>query len=618
MVVDTLSDWLLQITRRLFHRQPGPVHVAQIRASLEHLPLTLTVSVVNSFLLGLVLAPVSPPPIVAIWIALVVLLSLLRLALWYAFRRIDPGTNSWATLATIGALLSGVLWGCTPLLFAPLDEAHLLFLALVLAGMSAGAATVHAAHVPSAIAFIVPAIVPLARTFFILGGRLQTISGLMTVIFGISLCMAITKFSSWFRKTTEAELILAAKTRELDAINKRLVAEIASHRATEAQLRQSQKLEAIGRLTAGIAHDFNNLLMAISGSANVIAMRAGAGNVFASYLAIIAQSVERGTALTRRLLAFGRQQTLQPRSVDVNDVISGLKDLLATTLAGQDRLDLQLAQTQVTAFVDVNQLEQAILNLVINARDAMPDGGVVTVGTANVALSGLEVGAGNLVGRFAVISVSDTGTGMPDHVRIRAFDPFFTTKRSGEGSGLGLSQVYGLVKQSGGETRIDTEPGKGTTLYMYLPEGRKDPTPALRTVSSLPAARPDLERASAQILLVDDDEDVRHTLAAMLESAGYMIESYGSPLQALEHLKSSHPIDVLVVDFAMPDLRGDQLAAEARRLRGPIPIVFVTGYADSDSLRSEPWVLQKPFRVQALIQIVEQARIDAKALPSPS
>lgn len=610
-----MSDRFIPAARRLLRRQPSAVYDAQIRSSFGHLPLTLVVSVLNSLLLGLVLASAVSMTILVSWVALVVLLSSLRFGLWYAHRRIDLGIATWATLATLGALLSGFLWGCTPLLFAPLDEAHLVFLAFVLAGMCAGAATVHAAHLPSAIAFIIPTIGPLAGTFFIFGARLQTVSGLMIVIFGVSLCMASTKFGSWFRRTTEAELTLAARTQELDAANKRLVIEIAEHRATETKLRQAQKLEAIGRLTAGIAHDFNNLLMAIGGSAGLIAVKAGADSIFASHLAIIAQSMERGTALTRRLLAFGRQQTLQPRSVDVNDILSGLKNLLITTLAGYARLDLQPGQTQVTAFVDVNQLEQAILNLVINARDAMPDGGVVTIRTASVDLSGHEIGTDGLVGRFALISVSDVGTGMPEDIRVRAFDPFFTTKPLGEGSGLGLSQVYGLVKQSGGETRIDTELGKGTTVHMYLPEGQRENPAALRPVPSFLAPRPDAPRAKGQIVLVDDDEDVRYTLAAMLDTAGYSVESFGSPLQALEEIRSSRPIDALVVDFAMPELRGDQLAAEVRRLRGPIPVVFVTGYAESDAVRSEPWVLQKPFRAQTLIQMIGQAVSAAKVLP---
>ena len=393
----------------------------------------------------------------------------------------------WATLATTGTLISGVLWGSTPLLFAPLDEAHLLFLALVLAGMSAGAATVHAAHFPSSTAFIVPAIAPLAATFFVLGGRLQTVSGAMTVIFGISLCVASARFAQWFRATTEAQLSLAARTQELDQTNMRLTAEISSHRSTQAKFLQAQKLEAIGRLTAGIAHDFNNLLMAISGAGGLIAMKSGGEDAYAPYLATIMQSIERGTTLTRRLLAFGRQQALTPRTADINGVLSGLKDLLLATLAGYGRLELQPAPSWVTAFVDVNQLEQAVLNLVINARDAMPDGGLVTIRTGNVDLSGNEVGAEGLVGRFALIAVSDTGTGMPEDVRLRAFDPFFTTKGVGEGSGLGLSQVYGLVQQSGGSTKIELGTReKAPRSASICPQGKETRTAIREPLALVP------------------------------------------------------------------------------------------------------------------------------------
>jgi signal transduction histidine kinase len=600
-------------------RRAEAVRAAQVRSSFEHLPLTLTVSAINSLLLGFVEASVVPPPIVASWIGLVIALSALRVGLWYAHRRTHVGVPSkvaWATLATTGTLISGVLWGSTPLLFAPLDEAHLLFLAFVLAGMSAGAATVHAAHFPSSTAFIVPAIAPLAATFFVLGGRLQTVSGAMTVVFGISLCVASARFAQWFRATTEAQLSLAARTQELDQTNMRLTAEISSHRSTQAKFLQAQKLEAIGRLTAGIAHDFNNLLMAISGAGGLIAMKSGGEDAYAPYLATIMQSIERGTTLTRRLLAFGRQQALTPRTADINGVLSGLKDLLLATLAGYGRLDLQPASTRVTAFVDVNQLEQAVLNLVINARDAMPDGGLVTIRTGNVDLSGNEVGAEGLVGRFALIAVSDTGTGMPEHVRLRAFDPFFTTKGVGEGSGLGLSQVYGLVQQSGGATKIDSEPGKGTTVSIYLPAGERDTYSDPGTPRAVPALRADARHVGCRIVLVDDDEEVRNTLSAMLDEAGYVVMSFRSPSKALEELRSARPAHLVIVDFAMPELRGDDFAAQARRLRGGIPVVFVTGYAAPAAIRSERWVLEKPFGTSSLLDIVEQAISDAEALTS--
>jgi nitrogen-specific signal transduction histidine kinase len=395
-----------------------------------------------------------------------------------------------------------------------------------------------------------------------------------------------------------------------------LTAEISSHRSTQAKFLQAQKLEAIGRLTAGIAHDFNNLLMAISGAGGLIAMKSGGVDVYAPYLATIMQSIERGTTLTRRLLAFGRQQALTPRTADINEVLSGLKDLLLATLAGYGRLNLQPSLSRVTAFVDVNQLEQAVLNLVINARDAMPDGGLITIRTGNVDLSGNEFSAEGLVGRFALITVSDTGTGMPEDVRLRAFDPFFTTKGVGEGSGLGLSQVYGLVQQSGGATRIDSEPGKGTTVSIYLPAGERDTYSDPGPPRSVPVARAGARHTGCRIVLVDDDEEVRSTLSAMLDAAGYVVASFRSPMQALDELRSGRATDLVIVDFAMPELRGDEFAAQARRLRGGIPVVFVTGYADPVRLRSEPWVLEKPFKVPALLGIVEQAISDAEVLTS--
>jgi signal transduction histidine kinase len=595
------------------------VLAAQIRSSFQHLPLTLSVSVLNSVLLGLVLVSVVSPPIIASWVGLIAALSALRAGMWYAYRRRSPHRlirSGWATFTTMGALLSGLLWGCTPLLFAPLDETHLLFLALVLAGMCAGAATVHAAHFPSVVAFILPTVSPLAATFFALGGRLQAVSGLMTVVFGISLCVASARFRQWFRNTTETQLSLGARTRELNETNIRLTAEMSSHRSTEAKFQQAQKLEAMGRLTAGIAHDFNNLLMAISGSAGLIAMRAGTAVAYAPQLATIMQSVERGTTLTRRLLAFGRQQALTPRSVDVNSVLSDLKDLLVATLAGYGRLDLQLGPAPVTAFVDANQLEQAILNLVINARDAMPGGGVVTITTREVDLSGQEGGTEHLVGHFVMIAVSDTGTGMPEHVRVRAFDPFFTTKDAGEGSGLGLSQVYGLVQQSGGTTRIDSDPGKGTTVSIYLPEGRSDTSMTLSTPRSVPGLGTQSRDADYRVILVDDDEEVRDTLTAMLDAAGYTVVSFTSPRQALEELKREGRVDAMVVDFAMPELRGDDFAAEARQLRSATPVIFVTGYVEPSAIRTERWVLEKPFRAASLIRMVEQAISESETLPS--
>jgi signal transduction histidine kinase/CheY-like chemotaxis protein len=591
-----------------------PVYAEQVRSSYAHLPLTLSVSVLNSLLLGFVLATVASGLRILIWVALVAGLSVLRVALWHAHRRLDVGPwhNPWWTrLAVTGAFASGVLWGLGSVIVAPLDEPHLLFVALVICGMCAGAATVHAAHFPSVVAFIVPAIVPLAANFFVEGNRLQVISGIMACVFGISLCIASLRFRRWFRDTTSARLDLAFQTLEINEANAQLRSEIASRRSTEAKLQHAQKMEAIGLLTAGVAHDFNNLLMAIGGSAELIWTHLSLDSVRRPYVATIIQAVERGATLTRQLLAFGRKQTLVPRSADLNQVILAIEELLVTTLGGYGCLELRLDPAPMTAFVDTVELERAILNLVINARDAMPNGGSVTITTANRNLDGTDIAIEGLAGSSVMISVSDTGTGMSESVRLRAFDPFFTTKDFGRGSGLGLSQVYGLIEQSGGATRIDSHPGSGTTVTIYLPKSEKA-TISARATQVLPSSPIPVSSASnsshldRRILVLDDDKLVLETVTEILSGAGYTVVAFAAALQALAEVSGSARIDLMVVDFAMPDMRGDQFAARARLQRPAVPILFISGYAEPAALQAEPFVLRKPFSMNALITITEE------------
>lgn len=597
-------------------RGTDPVYAEQVRSSYAHLPLTLTVSVLNSVLLGFVLASGVSQARIVTWIGLVVGLSAIRFALLYAYSRLDVGPRHsrwWTRFAAIEAFVSGVLWGSGVFFFAPLDESQLLFLALVISGMCAGAATVHAAHFPTVIAFILPAILPLTLNFLAQGNRLQVVSGVMAGIFGISLCVASLRFQQWFRDTTSARLTLASQTLEINEANTRLKNEMARHRSTEIRLQHAQKMEAIGRLTAGIAHDFNNLLLSIGGSAEVLMSRIGLDSVHSRLVATILQSVERGTNLTRQLLVFGRRQTLLPRFVDINEMLLGMEELLVTTLGGHASLELQLDRAlPATVFVDTNQLENSILNLVLNARDAMLNGGSVTIKAANVELRDNESATEGLSGRYVVISVSDTGTGMTEQVRLRAFDPFFTTKEIGKGSGLGLSQVYGLVQQSGGIIRLDSQPGDGTTVSIYLP---KAPSPAVSlqatpniSADATPAAiASDGPREGRRILLLDDDEQVRETVTEMLMAAGYTVASFGIASQALDELSRPHRIDLIIVDFAMPEISGDQFAAAARSRRSEVPVLLITGYAETESLQSERWVLRKPFDVASLISTVEDA-----------
>jgi signal transduction histidine kinase/CheY-like chemotaxis protein len=586
---------------------PGPVYAEQVRSSFGHLPLPLSVSVLNSALLGFVLASDVAATRILVWVGLVAALSMLRLGLWYAHGRLDVGPRHdgrWTFLATAGAFASGILWGSGAFVFAPLGEAHLLFLALVIGGMCAGAATVHAAHFPSVMAFIVPAILPLTSSLLMAPDRLHVVAGVMIAVFGVSLCIASPKFQRWFRDTTAARLALAEQTHETDVANDRFRNEIERHRSTEMKLQQALKMEAVGRLTAGIAHDFNNILMAIGGSAEALRRQLLAHPAERRLVETILRSVERGTGLTRQLLVFGRREPLLPRYVDINAMLLGMEELLVSTLGGYAKLELCLEQgSPPAAVIDANQLESAILNLVINAGDAMPDGGSVTIKTANAALHGTE----GLAGEYVVISVADTGIGMTDEVRLRAFDPFFTTKEPGKGSGLGLSQVYGLIEQSGGTVRLDSRPGEGTTVSIFLPRvahvATPLPTPPRRTARIAPAE----PREGRRILLIDDDEPVRETLTEMLRQAGYTVAPFDAAPAAFDELAGPNRIDLVIVDFAMPTLRGDQFAAAARSRRAEVPVLFITGYAETDALEMERWVLRKPFSAAALITTVEEA-----------
>ena len=592
-----------------------PVSVEEARSSYAQLPLTLSVSVLNSVLLGFVLAPVASESKILIWISLVVVLSAIRTALWYAQSHLEVvawDSPWWTRLGVSGVLASGILWGSVTFIFSPLDESHLLFVALVVSGMCAGAATVHAAYFPSVVAFILPAIAPLVANFFIQGNRLHIVAGFMSCIFGISLCIASLKFRRWFRDTTSARLDLALQATETKDANTRLAAEIASHHSTAAKLQHVQKMEAIGRLSAGISHNFNNLLTAISGSAELIWTHSGSEVTRLSPITTIMQSVELGATLTRQLLGFGRKQTLMPQVVDVRDVVLSMKDLLVTTLGGYGRLEFQLDPAPTPAFVDTAELEYAIINLVMNAREALPDGGLITITTATVDPSAVDIATDGPVESLVMISVSDTGTGMSDSDRLRAFDPFFTTKEFGKGSGLGLSQVYGFAKQSGGDARVESQLGRGTTVSIYLPKVSieavaPDQTNRSPSGSALVASIFSGSHAGRRILVVDDDQLVLDTVAAALRNARYKVAPFRAALQALDEVNGPHQIDLMIVDFAMPDMRGDQFAAKARLRRQAVPILFVSGYAEPMSLQSEPFVLRKPFSLASLLLTTEKA-----------
>ncbi|MDP3102913.1 MAG: response regulator [Phenylobacterium sp.] len=393
----------------------------------------------------------------------------------------------------------------------------------------------------------------------------------------------------------EAETLLERRveerTAELGAANRQLVTQIEEREKVEAALRQAQRLEAVGQLTSGVAHDFNNLLTVVLGNVRQLA-KAEADPTTLRRLDMMEQAAQRGAKLTAQLLAFSRRQKLEPQLVNLNQTVESMRDLLQSTMASHARIETELDCDLWGAMIDPTQIELVILNLAINARDAMEVGGVLTVGTANVTLGQPRRAEEPPPGDYVMVAVSDTGTGMSSEVLAKVFEPFFTTKAVGKGSGLGLSQVFGLAKQSGGGVRIDTAPGEGTSVKVYLP--RCDDMAAPR---ALPPEAPRGIDGRPVVLLVDDDSAVREITAGMLDELGYCVVEAGSGGAALETLQQRPDIDLMLLDFAMPGMNGAEVAREAITRRPHLPIVFVTGYADVEALAhaGDAGVIQKPF-----------------------
>ena len=400
--------------------------------------------------------------------------------------------------------------------------------------------------------------------------------------------------SSWSRAGPAIRTPFAAA--RLARASARLNEEIAARAAAEDALRQSQKLEALGQLTGGIAHDFNNLLQAIHGAFELILNRAGDEKTVRRWSQNGLEAADRGASLTRQLLAFSRQQKLETKPLIVADALARMDDLLARTLGPKVELVLDFDRERVTVVSDATQLELAVMNLAVNARDAMPEGGRLTIRSRVVTLTGDALLP---PGRYVELRVIDTGEGMPAHVMRRAFDPFFTTKAVGKGTGLGLAQVYGVARQAGGDARISSTPGGGTTVSLLLREAvgaQAPPTPVAQPLETVP---PDL---AATVLLVDDDEAVRGVVRGGLELRGYKVLDADSGEAALA-LVSEHP-EIAVIDYAMPGMDGAQTAESLRRLMPRLPIIFASGHADTAAveraLGGSATVLRKPFDIAVL------------------
>jgi signal transduction histidine kinase/CheY-like chemotaxis protein len=391
------------------------------------------------------------------------------------------------------------------------------------------------------------------------------------------------------------ETRVAERTAEIEATNRQLVSQIAERERIESTLRQMQRLEAVGQLTTGVAHDFNNLLTVVLGNLRFIEKDLGSGldlkvKKRLSYMRLAA---ERGAKLTGQLLAFSRRQLLVPKPVDLSDTLANMHDLLQSTLGNSVQIKTSFKSDLWRALVDPNQIELAVLNLAINARDASQVGDTITLETANATVSPPENSHEPPAGEYVVVSVTDTGTGMTKEVLAKAFEPFYTTKDIGKGSGLGLSQVLGFAKQSGGGMRIESRVGEGTSVKIYLPR-------AIGTDVTLPSVSMGVPKRStkgAVILLADDDSAVREVTASILRDLGHVVIEVGSGGGALDLLDQNAHIDLVILDFAMPGMNGMEVARQVRTKSPARPVMFVTGYADTSALGDidDTHVVRKPF-----------------------
>ena len=432
-------------------------------------------------------------------------------------------------------------------------------------------------------------------------------------------------FAELHRKTRELERLnadlehrVAERTAELEASSQALQRlnedlEVRIEQRTQerqqalAQLFEAQKVDTIGQLTGGVAHDFNNLLMAMFGSLQILKKRLADDPASQRLLDNAMKGAERGAALTQRLLAFARRQELRPEAVAVPELVAGMKDLLARSLGPEIKLIQDLPPGLPHVLIDTNQLELALLNLSVNARDAMPAGGSIVLAAAEALADAEDAPPGLKPGRYVKLSVIDTGQGMDDVLLARATEPFFTTKGVGKGTGLGLSMVHGLAAQSGGGLKLSSCPGQGTQVDLWIPVAQQ---PALAPDAQAEVTiQPHSITPSCTIMIVDDDSLVSTGTTAMLEDLGHTVLEASSALQALKWLEAGRKVDLVITDHAMPDMTGMDLARRLRDLRPELKVILATGYADlpiGDGTTLDLPRLSKPFLQVDLARMIAQ------------
>jgi signal transduction histidine kinase/ActR/RegA family two-component response regulator len=602
------------------------LYEAQIDAVYRQTPIVLTVNMLNSTLVAALLSSYSrQTPWLLFLVGNVVStgVQLIGYFLYYSSKKSVGSTRTWAIVATLGSGLSGFLWGAGSAFLLPDNLVEETFVAFVIGGTCVASLVSFACHIPAFVAYVFPASLPLAARFFMDG---WPVHGDMMVVFAVAITVAACNSSRGFAAGLRTNLELRERTKQLAVANGRLQLEIEQRSSVEDQLRQAQKMEAIGQLTGGIAHDFNNVLTAVIGHLEMAQglINSGDPRTIRSVQAAV-RAADRGATLTRHLLALGRRQRLEPKVVDVAVVIRSVADVLRQTMGPDIRVLTEAKCDLYPAWADPDQLELAILNLALNARDAMPGGGTLVIKAENQQAQCNDPLSVLARGDYVVVSVSDTGIGMDAETLARVFEPFFTTKEVGRGSGLGLSIVHGFAAQSCGSVQISSSPGRGTKVDLWLPRTNGIVVEDVEPEQEPYAAEP----YQGRILVCDDDNDVRSLVGAYLRDIGYTVWEADNPTVALEILERERPLDAFIVDYAMPEMNGLTVIERARTGQRDLKVLLISGHADilqAGGLGGIP-LLAKPFKVADLgkqITILlrsfdsEMAEPDARLIVVPS
>lgn len=599
--------------------EQGEVRAEQIRTLYRHGLAVLLAHLVNSWIVAALLWRSASTTLLVTWCGAMALMTLARLILHRRYWQRAPAADEalvWGRRFVLGSFSAGLLWGAAGLvLFGRAGTFAQLILSFVIGGMCAAAAGTLSSYLPAFFAYVVPALLAVTVRAFSIGDALHVAMGAMLLVFGVAMCFVATvnhrslgeAFRLRFRNEALLAELSAAQTR-LEETNRTLEQRVAERtealRQQSEALRDAQRMEAVGRLAGGVAHDFNNLLMVVLANASDLLKNPRPADEQRVPLSEIRDAATRGAELVKQLLLFSRRQSARPETLDLNRTLTTMQRLLARMLGERVSLSVRAPTSPLFVSIDPTQIEQVLINLVTNARDAMPSGGAIDMATEKLELS--EPANGLAPGPYALLSVGDTGSGMDAETRLRIFDPFFTTKQVGQGTGLGLATVYGIVDQGGGRIRVESEPGKGSRFYVYLPLAA--PPASLPTCPSRGMDKP--ATGATNVLLVEDEASVRVVTERMLKKAGHSVITAVNAEQALALAdEGSTPFQLLITDVVMPGLSGPELARQLRVRRPELRTLFISGYSrdhviPESAADQQVAFLAKPFTFEALLEKV--------------